>query len=405
MGGQVVMKVNNTSIEKLDAGPKTLWNRHFIIVLVFGFIAGSANQMVNPQLSKYAVSLGATLSLAGTIVGLQSATAMFLRPLSGAASDILNRKFVMIGSIMMTSLAFLGYLAFHSVTSIIVFRVIQGFGFAFMSVARTAFATEFIPKERMGEGVALTSFGVVLSQAVGPAVGLWISDKWGYNVCFSLALGFSISGILLLSTLPYKFTKGKFNKSKLKLKNLIAIEVFPYAFLAGLFALTTHMANSFLALMADERGIPNVALFFTVYSIAALVLRPLAGRILDKYGLPVLLYPAFIFASLCMVMLGMASSIGFIIIAGLFKALSQGVAISSIQGSGIKRLGKDRAGVSSATIHMGQDLIQSLGPIAGGVIATKAGYGTMYYSFAALMLLGIPLYMWIRHSEKKRGMA
>lgn len=383
--------------------PKTLWNISFITVLVLGFITGSANQMVNPLLSKYAISLGASLSLAGTIVGLQSGMAMCLRPISGAASDILNRKYVMIGSIAASSLAFTGYLLFHNITAIVICRLLQGFSFAFMSVARTAFATEYMPKERLGEGVAFTSFGIVLSQAIGPNIGLWVSDKLGYNYCFLIALILSVGGAALLSLLPYHHKKGDFHWNKLKLSNLIAVEIIPYAFLGGLFTMTTHLANSFLVLVGEERNIANVGLFFTVYSVVALVLRPIAGKILDKFGLPVLLYPAFIFAALTMAFIGMAQSLTVIIIAGVFKALSQGVALPSIQGSAIKRLSKERAGVASATIHMGQDLLSTIAPAIGGVVASATSYGTMYFCFAGVILLGIPLYTFLRHQEKKRG--
>ncbi len=382
--------------------PQTLWNPAFIMILVFGFISGTAGQMVNPQLSSYAKSLGASLSLAGTIVGMTSMMAMFLRPISGAANDVLNRKYVMVGSILISSLSYAGYMIFPSIAGMIVSRLLQGFSFAFMSVARISFATSFIPKDRMGEGVALTSFGVVLSQAVGPAIGLWLSDRFGYNICFLISNILCISGAVVLSVLPYKHIRGEFHIKKLKLNNLIAVEILPYAFLAGLFSISTQMANSFLALIAKERVIPGVAIFFTVYSIIALTIRPIAGRILDRFGLPVLLYPAFIFNSLTFLLIGAANSITVIVLAGICKALSQGVALASIQGASIKRLGRERAGVSSATIHIGQDLLNTMAPAAGGFLATGIGYGNTFYSFAAFVLIGIPLYIWLRRSEKKR---
>lgn len=389
--------------ERRGDGPRTLWNIDFIMVLVFGFISGTANQMVSPLLSKYAVSLGASLALAGFIVGLQSGTAMFLRPVSGASSDLLNRKHIMIGSGAVTSLAYAGYLIFSSITSVIICRVLQGIAFAFMSVARTAYATEFIPKNRMGEGVAFTSFGVVLSQAVGPAVGLWISENWGYNACFAIALFCSILGATLLAIRPYKHRRGAFNWNRIKLSNLIAFEVVPYALISGLFAMIIQLGNSFLALIGDERGIANVGIFFTIYSVSALVLRPLSGRALDRFGLSVLIYPAFIFAALTMVLIGSASSLLFIIIAGFTKALSQGVALPSIQGSAIKRLGMERAGVASATIHLGTDLMMTLAPAFGGVLATKLGYRDMFYIYAVVVLFGMPAFAMITRRDKKRG--
>lgn len=396
----IIEKIRNANI---DEEPKTLWNIPFIVVLVFGFISGSANQMVNPLISKYAVSLGASLSLAGTIVGLQAGMAMCLRPFSGAASDILNRKYVMIGSICVTSLAYCGYLLFNSITAVIICRLMQGFAFAFMSVARTAFATEYMPKDKMGEGIAYTSFGIVLSQMLGPNIGLWVSEKFGYEYCFATALVLSISGIVLLSQVPYKHKKGNFKKEKLKLSNLIAVSIIPYAVLSGLFSVTTQLANSWLALLGEERGISNVGLFFTVYSVIALILRPLSGKILDRYGLSVLIYPAYVFASLTMVCLGLAQSLTLILFAAAFKALSQGVAMPSIQGSAIKRLGREKAGVASATIHLGSDVMNTFAPAIAGSVVAATSYRTMYLIFACVVFLGIPAYALLRRSEKKRG--
>lgn len=386
-----------------DNQPKTLWNYNFIMVLVFGFLSGTANQMINPLLSTHITSLGASLSTAGFIVGLQSGMAMFLRPLSGAASDILNRKYVMIGSIVVSSVAFTGYLFFDSIPAAMICRMLQGFSFAFMSVARTAFATEYMPKDRMGEGVAMTTFGIVLSQAVGPAVGLWLYERWGFDGCLIAALAFSVSGIVLLSTLPYKHVKGEFKSNRLKLSNLIAVEVIPYGILGGLFAMITHLANTFVNLIGEERGIANVALYFTVYSISALAIRPFVGKVVDKRGLAIILYPAFICAAASFITLGAAQGLLLVVISALFKTFSQGVALPSIQGSSIKRMGKERAGVASATIHMGQDFICWLAPFAGGHIAKNLGYGTMYYIFAVIVLMGIPFFMLIRRNEKKKG--
>ena len=380
---------------------KTLWNIGFITILVLGFMGGTANQMVTPLLSKYTLSLGASLTLAGSITGIMSGIAMFLRPFSGAASDLLNRKHVMIASGLVTATAYAGYLLFNSIPAVIICRVLQGFSFSFMSVARTAYATEYIPKDKMGEGIAFTSFGIVLSQAMGPNIGIWVSENWGFDGCFLVALILSILGATLLLTLPYKHKKGSFKFNKIKLSNLIAVEVIPYALIAGSIFTTVQLANAFIVLIGTERDIPNVGLFFTVFSIFTLILRPISGRILDKYGLPVLLYPSFLFASVTMVLIGSANSLIFLLVAGVTKSLSHGVAIPSIQGACIKRLGRERAGVVAATIHMGQDLLGSLAPPVGGFIATYHGYGNMYYTFAIFVLLVIPAYMFLRRCENK----
>ena len=399
-------KEKENVVTEVDDDPKTLWNKNFIAILFVGFLSGTANQMVNPLLSKYVLSLGATLTMAGTIVGLQSGIAMFLRPISGAASDTLNRKYVMMAASTVTGIAFTGYFLFGSIQSVLVCRVLQGVSFAFMSVARTTYATEFMPKDRIGEGVAFTSFGVVLSQAAGPSIGLWLQETWGYHVCFIVAIVCSFGGAVLLFFQHYKPKKKAFDKTRIQLQNLISVEVIPYALISGMFSQITSLSNSFIALIGDARGIVGVGMFFTTFSISALILRPASGKVLDKMGLDVLIYPAFFFASVTMVLLGTAQSLLFVILAGLTKALSQGIALPSIHGASIKRLGKEKAGVSSATIHMGSDFMNSLSPTIGATVASAVGFDYMYYVYAiAIPLIGIPAYWLIRRSEKKRDLA
>ena len=382
--------------------PQKLWNKGFVTVLFLGFLTGTANQMVAPQLAKYAISLGASLTVAGTIVGIFSGVSLVLRPFSGAASDLFNRKFVFMFSIFMSMLGYCGYLVFDSVTAILICRVLHGIGFSFQSVARIAFASEFIPKERMGEGISFTTFGVVVSQAMGPTIGLWVSDTWGYNACFAAALSACLIGFVALGLRPYQPSRLTPGLSKIKFGNLIAVDTIPYALLSGLIFMHVQLANSYMVLLGDERGIPNILLYFTVFSVFTLFVRPLSGRVLDRHGLAVLFYPAFAFAVLHLVTIGAAHSLFLILLAGVLKALSQGVVLPAIQGNAVKRFGTARAGVLAATISMGQDLMGSMAPIVGGVMVDRLGfsYGNMFYTFAAITMLGIPGYMLIQRHEK-----
>jgi len=399
------MESNGNLSEASPDAPQKLWNIDFVMVLVLGFLTGTANQMVSPQLAKYAIGLGASLTLASTIVGMFTAISMVLRPFSGAASDLFNRKKVFMFSIFMTALTYAGYLVFHSITAVIIFRVIHGVGFCFQSVARIAFASDFIPKERMGEGISLASFGIVLSQALGPTIGLWVSDTWGYNACFAVALIACVIGGVALALRPYKSRHESVGLKGIRFGNLLAVDAIPYALLSGLVFMSIQLVNSFMVLLGDERGIKNILLVFTVYSIFTLVARPLSGRILDRRGLAILLYPSFVFGVLNLAMIGAARSLTLILISGICRALSQGVALPAIQGNAVKRLGIERAGVLSATIGIGQDLMGSLAPIAGGVLIDSFGfsYGSMFYTFTGVTMLGIPGYMILQRHEKKRS--
>lgn len=385
----------------MNREPTTIWNRNYVMILIFGFLSGTAGQMVGPLLSRYSMSLGASLEFAASLVGLISGVSFFARPFAGGLIDMLNRKYVMMVSLLFYLLAYAGYRFFPYLPALVISRLLQGIGASTLGIARIALATEFTPKDRMGEGVALNSFGIVLSQVLGPGFGLWIADHWGYRACFNVALVCSIIGMGLIAMIPYRYQPSTTERKRLNLRKLVEPKAIPYGVLGGILYLLTYMANSFIALLGDERGIPNVAWFFSVYAILAIFLRPISGKLLDRYGLSRQLYPAFIFASLFYVLLANAYSLPLILLAAVCKTLSQGIALPSMQGTLIKRLGREHAGVATATFSFVQDAFCWLGPTAAGFLADNMGYKPMFHIFAAFTLVGIPIYIIIQRWEKK----
>ena len=89
----------------MNQEPTTIWNRNYVMILIFGFLSGTAGQMVGPLLSRYSMSLGASLEFAASLVGLISGVSFFARPFAGGLIDMLNRKYVMMVSLLFYLLA------------------------------------------------------------------------------------------------------------------------------------------------------------------------------------------------------------------------------------------------------------------------------------------------------------
>lgn len=87
--------------------------------------------------------------------------------------------------------------------------------------------------------------------------------------------------------------------------------------LAALFSSGNGFISTYLAIVAEERGIQNIALFFTVYSICMVALRPLTGKLLDRCGVYVILFPSVVFAALGMVLIGIGYSLGIMLVASV----------------------------------------------------------------------------------------
>ena len=384
--------------------PTKLWNKWYIIILLLGMVNHASSKMITPIVSKYAISVGATVAVAATISGLMSLADMFARPFAGLSSDRINKKLIIAVTGATTGLCMYLYSVSRSVEMVTVVRLFHGISFSFSTVALLAFNTMFIPKDKMGEGIGWTVVTTTLATAMGPNIGLWLVEHMGYQACFVAAAIGTILPNLAFLIVPYRQESRQPLRSKrFDINDFISLEILPFALLTGLFSCCNGIVNSFLALIGDERGIEGVGVFFTAYSVIMIATRPITGKLYDRKGIKFILYPCIALAAMSMLILGKATSAWAILFAGVLKALGQGTGAPSIQAHCLKQLGRDKAGVVSSTCYMGNDIGNALGPTVGGIIASRTGYETMFISVAVfLVLFGWPvLFFKTRYDEKK----
>ena len=405
-----------TSITSNNRGnvKEPLWTRPFIIVLAISVFTCTASQMVTPLISKFALSLGAPLTLASTISSFMSLAALFCRPISGILSDRLNRKRIMIVSTAIVTASMACYAFSTNIAMLFAARVVHGIAFSFMGVSNMALGSDFVPSSRMGEGLGYLGLGNILAYAIGPSLGLEVSEAFGFPVVFGLAATLAFISVVAMFAIPNKPTVPKLKvelepekklegKKRFSLENFFAKDITLYVVILILFTSGNGLMNTYLAIMGDERGIPNVGLYFTAYSLVVLLVRPVAGKINDRFGLSAIMIPSFFLGAAGMLCVAGAKSVLPIVIAGGLKALGQGAAQPAIQAYSIRYLGKERAGVATSTCYIGQDLGNSIAPIMGSFVVSNFSYGTMYAGYAVLLLAGgLSCYFLQRHLEKKK---
>lgn len=384
--------------------PTKLWNKWYITILLLSMVNHVASQLITPIVSKYAMSIGATMATAGTIVGLMSLAAMFARPFAGLSSDRINKKLIIAVTGAVTGVCMYLYSASKSVEMMAAVRFVHGISFSFSTVALLAFNTMFIPKDKIGEGIGWSVVTTTLATAMGPNLGLWLVDHFGYKACFAAAAVGTIIPNLCFLVVPNRQEPHVPGKSaKFNVNDFISLQIFPFALLTGLFSCCNGIVNSFLALLGDERGIKGVGVFFTAYSVILIVTRPITGKLYDQKGIKFIMYPSIALAALSMLLLGKATSTWIVLLAGVLKALGQGTGAPSIQAHCLKKLGRDKAGVVSSTCYMGNDIGNTVGPAIGGLIASRTGYGSMFIMIAvSVIVIGWPLLFFkTRYDEHK----
>lgn len=384
--------------------PTKLWNKWYITILLLSMVNHVASQLITPIVSKYAMSIGATMATAGTIVGLMSLAAMFARPFAGLSSDRINKKLIIAVTGAVTGVCMYLYSASKSAEMMAAVRFVHGISFSFSTVALLAFNTMFIPKDKIGEGIGWSVVTTTLATAMGPNLGLWLVDHFGYKACFAAAAIGTIIPNLCFLVVPNRQEPHVPGKSaKFNVNDFISLQIFPFALLTGLFSCCNGIVNSFLALLGDERGIKGVGVFFTAYSVILIVTRPITGKLYDQKGIKFIMYPSIALAALSMLLLGKATSTWIVLLAGVLKALGQGTGAPSIQAHCLKKLGRDKAGVVSSTCYMGNDIGNTVGPAIGGLIASRTGYGSMFIMIAvSVIVIGWPLLFFkTRYDEHK----
>jgi len=142
----------------------------FVDLLGFG--------MVIPVMALYAKHLGAAEASTGWLSTGFSLMQLGFAPVWGVLSDRIGRRPVLLVSIAMTGVAFLGYALAPTFAWLLVSRLFAGAATANIAIAQAYVADVTTPEGRAkGMGVIGAAFG--LGFVFGPAIGAWLS---GYSL-------------------------------------------------------------------------------------------------------------------------------------------------------------------------------------------------------------------------------
>lgn len=373
-----------------------LFSKNYTLLILISLITSLGYSMIASLISSYAVELGAGLSAAGVLAGIFSIAALVIRPFGGYATDILSKKNMCVFSTILICFSMMGYALSPGIRTMFAVRVLHGVAFGISGTANMALVCECIPKKRLAEGLGYYGLGQVLSQVIGPNIGMVVKDQFGYKTLFFIIAGMTVSAIVVLLFINNETEKKENNQNKERAKfsfrDLIAKECIVYALVAGVFSLGNGIVNSFLVLVGEERNIFGIALFFSVNAGVLFVLRLVIGKIADRKSLSYIVNISLITSAISMMMIGKGHGLLLILIAAVLKAIGQGSGQISLQTACVKRVDIRKVGVATSTYYIGADIGQGLGPIIGGKISAMFDYRTMFYCVAALILVVMVLF-------------
>lgn len=377
-----------------------LWNPRFIRVFAANTLSSFSFYLTATILAQYLTQSGLSISLSGIIIGLFSITSLILRPGSGVLADKYNKVYLMRLSAVFMTAGLLGYMVSLNVVFLVVTRIIHGIGFALSSTASVALASEYIPSDKMGEGIGYLGISTVISSAVAPGIGLSFASAAGIRATFFMAAALAFLCLIFMLCLPLEEQKKQESKKISKLGDIFAAEALGYTVVAGVFSFFNGIISSYLVLFAQTRGITNVSLYFTVCAAVLFFIRPFSGKLMDKKGLCMVVIPGICLTGLSAFLLGWGSSLTMIIMTGIIRSVGQGAAQPALQAACIKNAGKERSGIAISTFLLGGDIGQGIGPIAGGYIIEHFGYTQLFSFCGTFFAAGLILFCLVRSRHR-----
>ena len=386
-----------------------LWTVGFVNLLAFDVIYQFGAYMTNTVISVYAVTLGATYAVAGLMAGLNPGASMASRPFTGFIADAVSKKTLLVASAVLFLLATLGCALFESLALIGACRVLQGVSFALRSVCVVALVACVVPESRLHSGMGWMGLSSVVSTAVGPLISQQVGTVVGYRGSFLIASGLLAVGVALAIAFrrpPGSDGRPRRRLSLRQLREAASLSSFIYrpnvsfTIMAGLSGVPQGMSVALIILAADQRGIAGATLFFTAYALAALVGRPLMGRVADGLGARRIVLPLFAVELAAVVVLGAMASTAMIVAGGLLLGIGQGSLYPVLQAEAVRGVPPEAMGRAANTFYIGPDVNMCLSPIVGGVLLGSLGVRALYAFGGAAVVVAAVLFLWrARHSK------
>ncbi len=153
--------------------------------------------IVNVALSSMMGNLGATLEdISMVITGYAIANAIVL-PISAWFSERIGRRKYFLGCISAFTITSVACGLAPNLEVLIIFRIMQGlFGGALLPTSQTLIYEQF-PKEKAGIAGAIFGMSVMVGPTLGPVMGGYLTDNFGWRSIFNINLPLGIIALLV----------------------------------------------------------------------------------------------------------------------------------------------------------------------------------------------------------------
>ena len=369
--------------------------RNLLVLFAAGLLFWASLSSLLPTLPLYIEDIGATKQQIGLVMGSFAIGLLILRPLLGQLADKRGRKIVLIIGLLSTAIAPIGYNFVQSIPLLIAIRAFHGISLAAFSTAFLELVADIAPVENRGELIGYMSLVNPMGLAIGPALGGYLMESFGYTPLFILSTTLACLG--LLCTIPIinpviEAQEEVVHSDSPFWQKLISPRIRIPAIILFILGFTLGTLHTFVPLFIKSTEADlNPGLFYTAVAIASFNSRLFCGKASDKFGRGLFITLSLVCYTVAMILLWTANSSADFLLAATVEGIGGGAIIPMMSAMITDRAYPQERGRIFSLCMIGFDIGVALaGPIFG-IVAQQIGYRNIFgfnffITFAAIII-------------------
>lgn len=372
--------------------------RRLAVAVYVPFVLSSLGRgMLIPVLPLYLRDAGFSYTLVTVVVAAAGIGAVIGGLPAGAAAQRLGPEWLFAAATALTGVTAMLFGISTAAIALFVFHLAVGLGAVGTRVGVQMLVNAAVGVELRGRAMSLLGGGIRIAMFVGPIVGGVLVDLAGFTATFA------VSGVVtLLGLVPFVLARRVADDGRRFARPPVAASGVVRALrahtglllLAGVGTALVMTAragrNVIVPLVGDELELSAAAVGFLVAigTGADLLLFPVSGWLMDRFGRLAAIVPAFSLLGLGLLLLGLSPTVFGAIVSGVVMGVGNGMSAGTMLTLG-GDLAPPDAGPFLSALGMMQDLGVVLGPLLVGWLADAAGLGTSAVVLAVVMFVAI----------------
>lgn len=345
----------------------------------------------------------------GLVTTMFMLASMLCRPFAGRWMDGRGRRRVIPISGALLVISTVSYFFADSYALLLILRLVNGAAFGIASTAIGVVVAQIVPADRQGEGMGYYSLSLSLAAVFGPFAGLFVYEHGSGSIVFAMCIIFGLlafaSGAVI--SLPERAVddteRGRGKGGSFRLSTLFYAGTLPVAGVGILLAFAYSAVTNFIPAYSKAEGFGSYASsFFIVISLVMVIFRPLSGKLFDKYGAHLIIYPCIALFSSGLLLLFGAGSPAVFLTAGGIIGVGFGALLPAFQALAIQSAPARSKGAAMATYAVFHDFGYAAGSYVLGAAAAIAGFRPMYAADAVIVGCAAVVYYLLYHRPGHR---